>query len=199
MIRRNSIEGSSIISKIMYTKVSIPKNGDGAGCPVSKSSNIIIIDVDDIKTEPTREVGNTALKGDLELETDAKAVAIYATPTTISETEEYSGDADARGVKQGLEFEHPGNSSAVKGFSEAFMNRGEVILVTDCDGTAAGRTQMFGRKCNPLFMSIERTGNNEANKRKFTFKQELNDKFLPGDYSGAMPAVAEAAKAAETV
>lgn len=48
-------------------------------------------------------------------------------------------------------------------------------------------------------MSIERTGNNEANKRKFTFKQELNDKFLPGDYSGAMPAVAEAAKAAETV
>lgn len=52
----------------MYTKVSIPKNGDGAGCPVSRSSNIIIIDVDDIKVEPTREVGNTALKGDLELE-----------------------------------------------------------------------------------------------------------------------------------
>ena len=199
MIRRNSIEGSSIISKIMYTKVSIPKNGDGAGCPVPKSSNIIIIDVEDIKTEPTREVGNTALKGDLELETDAKAVAIYATPTTISETEEFSGDADARGVKQGLEFEHPGNSPAVKGFSEAFMNRGVVILVTDCDGTAAGRTQMFGRKCNPLFMSTERTGNNEANKRKFTFKQELNDKFLPGDYSGAMPAVAEAAKSTETV
>ena len=68
----------------MYTKVSIPKNGDGAGCPVSRSSNIIIIDVDDIKVEPTREVGNTALKGDLELVEGAKAVAIYATPTTIT-------------------------------------------------------------------------------------------------------------------
>lgn len=184
----------------MYTKVSIPKNGDGAGCPVSRSSNIIIIDVDDIKVEPTREVGNTALKGDLELVEGAKAVAIYATPTTITETEEFSGDADARGVKQGVEYEHPGNSAEIKGFSEAFMNRGVVILVTDCDGTAAGRTQMFGRKCNPLFMSAERTGNNEANKRKFTFKQELNDKFLPGDYTGAMPATADAAKpAGETV
>ena len=43
-------------------------------------------------------------------------------------------------------------------------------------------------------MSAERTGNNEANKRKFTFKQELKDKFLPGDYTGTMPAIADAAK-----
>ncbi len=180
----------------MYTKVSIPKNGDGAGCAVSRSSDIIIVDVDDIKTEPTREVGNPAMKGDLELNEEAKAVVIYGTPTTIEETEEYSGDADARGVKQGVAFEHPGNSSAIKGFTEAFMNKGVVILVKECDGTANGKVQMFGRKCNPLFLSAERTGNNEANKRKFTFKQELNDKFLPGDYSGAMPAVADAAKAA---
>lgn len=177
----------------MYTKVSIPKNGDGAGCPVSRLSDIIVIDVDDIKTEPTREVGNPAVTGDIELNADAKAVAIYATPTTIAETEEYSGEPDARGVKQGVEFEHPGNSVAVKGFTEAFMNKGVVILVRECDGTAAGRTQIYGRKCNPLFMSVERTGNNEANKRKFTFKQELNDKFLPGDYSGALPGVAAAA------
>ena len=31
-----------------YQKVSIPKNGDGAGCATAKASEIIIIDVDDI-------------------------------------------------------------------------------------------------------------------------------------------------------
>ena len=177
----------------MYTKVSIPKNGDGAGCPAAKSSEIIIIDVDDVKTEPTREVGNPAMTGDIELETSAKAVSIYGTPSTIEESEEYSGDADARGVKSGVAFEHPGNSAAVKGFTEAFMNKGVIILVKECDGTAGGRVQYFGIKCNPLFLSVERTGNNTANKRKFTFKQELPSKFLPGDYSGQIPEVAAAA------
>lgn len=179
----------------MYTKVSIPKVGDGAGCPVAKSSEIIIIDVDDVKTEPTREVGNPAMTGDLELETSAKAISIYGTPTTIEESEEYSGDADARGVKSGVAFEHPGNSVAVKGFTEAFMNKGVIILVKECDGTAGGRVQYFGSKCNPLFLSVERTGNNTANKRKFTFKQELPSKFLPGDYSGQLPEVAAEATA----
>lgn len=182
-----------------YVKVSIPKNSDGAGCAVAKSCDITIMDVADITAEPTREVGNTALVGDYTLSADAKAMTIYGTPTTISETEEYSGDLDARGVKQGVEFEHPGDSVAVKNFIEAYMNRGVVILVKECDGSAEGRVQAFGDKCNPLYMSVERTGNNEANKRKFTFKQELSGKFLPGDYSGKMPAVAgEAAATNET-
>ena len=50
-----------------YVKVSIPKNGDGAGCADPKSSEIIIIDVADVATEPTRELGNVALTGDVEL------------------------------------------------------------------------------------------------------------------------------------
>lgn len=176
-----------------YQKVSIPKNGDGAGCATAKASEIIIIDVDDIKEEPTRTVGNPAMDGDYTLNEGATAIAIYATPSSIDLPEEYSGDADARGVKQGVAFEHPGNSVEIKGFTEAYMNRGVVILVKECDGSAAGRTQAFGSKCNPLFMTVESTNNKDATKRKFTFKQELNDKFLPGDYSGT--AVTVAAKA----
>ena len=125
----------------------------------------------------------------------ATAVAIYATPSSIDLSEEYSGDADARGVKQGVAFEHPGNSVEIKGFTEAFMNRGVVILVREGDGSTSGRTQAFGSKCNPLFMTVENTNNKDATKRKFTFKQELNDKFLPGDYVGADVPVANKAKA----
>lgn len=176
-----------------YTKVSIPKNGDGAGCPAANLSDLYIIDVDDITAEPTREVGDGALTGDYTLSADAKAVAVYGTPTTIEETEDYSGDPDARGVMQGIGFEHPGNSKVIKGFIEAFMNKGVVILKKECDGSSAGRVQAFGSKCNPLYLTVERTGNNEANKRKLTFKQELNGKFLPGDYTGKMPEVADKA------
>lgn len=178
-----------------YQKVSIPKNGDGAGCATPKSSEIIIMDVDDIKAEPTRTVGNPTMEGDYELNAEATAVAIYATPSSIDLPEEYSGEADARGVKQGVAFEHPGNSVEIKGFTEAFMNRGVVILVKECDESANGRTQAFGSKCNPLFMTVESTNNKDATKRKFTFKQELNSKFLPGDYSGAAVPVADKSSA----
>lgn len=179
-----------------YTKVSIPKNGDGAGCPVPKSCDIIIVDVSDIATEPTRTIGNTETVGDLTLSETAKAVKIYGTPSTINLTEDYSGDPDARGVKQGLEFEHPGNSKAIKDFTEAFLNKGVVALVKECDGSAKGRTQIFGSKCNPLFITPETTNSKEATKRKFAMKQEVVGQFLPGDYSGAEPAVAADATAA---
>lgn len=175
----------------MYNKVSIPKNGDGAGCPIPKSSDIIIIDVEDIVTEPTRTVGNVGLVGDFILKENAKAITIYGTPSTIDTTEEYAGEADARGVKQGLSFEHPGNSVAIKNHIEAFMNKGVIILVKECDGTSAGRVQAFGNKCNPLFLSLETTQTKEANKRKFNWKQEIVDKFLPGEYKGKLPAIAE--------
>lgn len=173
-----------------YTKVSIPKAGDGAGCATPRKSQIILIDIEDIVSEPTREVGNTLMTGKYTLKDSAKAVSIYATSSTIAVTEEYSGDPDAEGVKCGLEFEHPGNSVAVKNFLEVFKNKGVIAIVTECNGTAAGRPQAIGTVCNPLRLSVETTMNGEATKRKLTWKQAMNDKFLAGEYSGELPAVA---------
>ena len=174
-----------------YVKVSIPKNGDGAGCADPKSSEIIIIDVADVATEPTRELGNVALTGDVELKEGAEALYIYATSPTIECTEETSGDVDARGIMQGIAFEHPGDSADVKNFTEVYLNKGVIILTRSCDGSEAGRYKYFGNTCNPLFLSVERTDTKEANKRKFTFKPESAGKFLPGEYSGALPTLAK--------
>ncbi len=181
----------------MYTKVSIPKSGDGAGCPTPRKSQIILVDVDDVASEPTREVGNVTVQGDLTLNEGAKAVSIYATSSTIQITEEFGGDPDAEGVRNGLVFEHPGNSVAVKNFLEVFKNKGVIAIVTECDGTASGRPQIIGRVCNPLRLSVETTMNNEATKRTLTWQQAINDKFLAGEYSGELPALAAEASSSQ--
>ena len=86
-----------------YVKVSVPKNSDGAGAATIKDPTIIIVDITDITAEPTREVGNTELVGDITLAESAKAVGIYATPSSISVTEESNGEVDARSCIKGVE------------------------------------------------------------------------------------------------
>ena len=79
----------------MYTKVSIPKNGDGAGCAIIKDPNIILVDVNDIVSEPTRSHGNVNMEGDLELAEGAKSIAIYATSSSIVCGSDQEGEEDA--------------------------------------------------------------------------------------------------------
>ena len=179
----------------MYTKVSIPKNSDGAGAAVIKDPTVILVDVEDIATEPSRSVGNTELDGDLTLKESAKAVGIYATPSSIVITEEVSGEVDARSIIKGLEYVHPGDSVDIANHQEAFLNKGVVALVKECDGSSAGRTRLIGSKCNPLYLSPEYTNSGEATNRKFVWKQNQGDKFVVGTYSGAALTLAAAAAA----
>ena len=134
--------------------------------------------MEDVASEPTREVGNCVVTGDLTLKTGAKAISIYATASTIQVTEELSGDPDAEGIKTGIVFDHPGNSVAIKNFIEIFKNRGVIAIVQECDGTTAGRPQIMGRVCNPLRLSLETKMDAEATKRTLTSKQAIPDKNL---------------------
>ena len=86
---------------------------------------------------------------------------------------------------------------AVKNFLEVFKNKGVIAIVTECDGTASGRPQIIGRVCNPLRLSVETTMNNEATKRTLTWQQAINDKFLAGEYSGELPALAAEASSSQ--
>lgn len=176
----------------MYTKVSIPKSGDGAGCAIIKDPNIILVDVDDIVSEPARTHGNVVTDGDLTLKENAKAIAVYATSSSIVCGADQEGEADAKGFKDKVEFEHPGDSDDSENFAEAAANKGFVVLVKQCDGTTAGKTKIYGRKCNPLFLTIETTDSKDAAKKKFAFAQGVADKFRPGVYTGTQPELADA-------
>lgn len=174
-----------------YVNVSVPKNSDGAGAATIKDPTVILIDVNDIDSEPTREVGNTEVVGDITLKKDAKAVGIYATPSSISITEESNGEVDSRTCTQGVEYTHPGDSVAIANHAEANMNRGIIALVKECDGSAAGRVRLIGSKCNPLYLAAEYTNSSEGANRKFVWKQNQGGKFVVGTYKGAMPVIAD--------
>ncbi len=173
-----------------YVKSSIPRPDDGAGCAVARKSQIIVIDAEDVASEPARTVGDCSVTGDITLKTGAKALSIYATSSTIQVTEELSGDPDAEGIKNGAVFEHPGNSVAIKNFVEVYKNRGVILLIQECDGSSSGRYQLIGRACNPLRLSLETKMDGEATKRTLTWKQALSDKFLAAEYSGDLPELA---------
>ena len=181
-----------------YVKVSIPKAADGAGAPTIKDATVILIDVDDIASEPARTFGNTVITGDITLVQGAKAIGIYATPSSINPTREPSGEADARSMIKGLEFDHPGDSDTIESFIEACLNKGFVALYKECNGSANGRVRMMGSKCNPLCLSPELTDGKEATKNHIVLKQEQGDKFAIATYEGTMPALADAPEDEET-
>jgi len=51
----------------MYNPVSILKTDEGAGCPRPKNPTIILVPVEFVAAEPTREIGDIVMKSDLEL------------------------------------------------------------------------------------------------------------------------------------
>lgn len=173
-----------------YVKVSIPKAADGAGAPTIKDPTVTLIDVDDVASEPSRSHGDTVISGDITLKEGAKAIGIYATPSSINPIRESNGEADARSLVKGLEFDHPGDSDAIESFIEANLNKGFIALYKECDGSANGRVRLVGSKCNPLALSPELTAGNEATRNHLTFRQEQGDKFAIATYGGKMPTLA---------
>ena len=173
-----------------YVKVSIPKNSEGAGAATIKKPTVILIDVADVASEPARTLGSPNISGDITLAQSAKAVGIYATPSSIEITRESSGDVDARATIKGIAYDHPGDSDAIEGHLEAYLNKGVIALVTECDGSANGRVRLVGSVCNPLDLEPEYTNTNEATRNRFVWKQAQGDKFGVATYAGALPALA---------
>lgn len=170
-------------------KVSIPSPGNGAAAPVIKDPTVIIISVADIATEPSRTHGNTSIDGNITLSTGAKGIGVYATPSSIEITEEVQGEADARGILQGVAFNHPGDSVAIANLAESVLNEGVVILVKACEGGY----RLVGSKCNPLYNQPEYLNSSEGTRRRFVFKQEQAGKYVVAHYSGTVPDLAAAA------
>lgn len=169
-----------------YVAKSIGRPAGGAGNPTPKLPNILIYDMEDCESYPTRTVGTTTAAEGFKLKAEKKLFGVYATPSSIEILQEAEGDADQRGYKKGVKFEHPGNSDDIEDFIEYYSNKNLGVFVKDCNGK---RARSIGDPCQPLSMKVETTESKDGTKVTITLQQDVRDEFRILRYTGELPEV----------
>ena len=82
-----------------YVTKSIGRPAGGAGNPTPKNPNVLLFDMEDVETYPTRTVGVTTASAGFKLKEGKKMFGLYLTPGSIELIQEPEGDADARNDK----------------------------------------------------------------------------------------------------
>ena len=106
-----------------YVKVDIAKPGDNKGVGGDKKDKVIIFDWDDVASMPSRDANGIVVTGNIVMNPGAYMVKLYATQSTIKAGADSEGDPDAKGITQSVEFEHPGDSQAIREFRANWMTR----------------------------------------------------------------------------
>lgn len=171
-----------------YVIKSIGRPAGGAGNPTPKNPNVLLYDMDDVETYPTRTVGVTTASEGFKLKEGKKLFGLYLTPASIEIIQEAEGDADARGYKKGVKGEHPGNSVQSEDFIEYYSNKNIGAIVLNCNDKSA---RFVGDPCNPLSMKVETTESKEGTKKTITLQQDVRDEFRILTYTGELPEVTE--------
>ncbi len=179
---------------MQYIKKSIGRITGGAGNPSPKHPTILIFEWDDVERFPTRVVGVTTYSEGFELKEGAKLQPLYATPSSIEVLQESEGDADARGYKKGVKFDHPGNSADIEDFIEYNSNRNLGAIVRSCDGKTV---RIIGSPCNPLSLKAETQDNKDGTKTSMTLQQDVRDAFRVLTYTGELPPVMDESSESE--
>jgi len=154
---------------LLYVPVSVPKTGANPARPRGKDENIIIIRTKDIETFPQRDengVKSVALSN-LVLKAGAKAISIYATPSTIKRFDTGEGDPDAKGWLANLEFEHPGDEIALEEFLENNINENLIAISSRRNWTAV---KIHGTIEEPLQFDVEQQDDKDGLKSTIKLK-----------------------------
>ncbi|MFZ4463087.1 MAG: hypothetical protein ACOYN5_04530 [Bacteroidales bacterium] len=155
----------------MYVKVDVTKPSQpGVGKGGNKKDKIILVDIDDLVSEATRDAAGILITGNHVFKNGAYAVVIQVTQDSISGKPSSEGDTDAEGIMQELVFAHPGSSQEIREFRSNWIGRNILAFVQKCsDGT----TDQYGASCAPLRMKFEAPDDKDNNKSVFTLKSAL--------------------------
>ncbi len=178
-----------------YIKKSIGRITGGAGNPSPKHPTILVFEFEDVEQFPTREVGVTTYAEGFALKKGAKLQPLYATASSIEILQEAEGDADARGYKKGVKFDHPGNSADIEDFIEYNSNRNLGAIVKSCDGKLV---RIIGSPCNPLSLKAETSDNKDGTKTSMTMQQDVRDAFRVLTYTGELPEIMDETSESQT-
>lgn len=165
-----------------YVKVDVTKPGDNKGVGGDKKDKIILIDVDDIATMPSRDASGIVIAGNIVMSAGTYMTKVYGTQNTIKAGADSQGDPDAKGIEQTVEFEHPGDSVALREFRANWMNKNVMIIVERC---SSSMKCLYGTPCSPLQMVFKAEDDKDKNKTTFTFKSTQKGPDV-ADYQGTL-------------
>ena len=167
------------------TNVAKPANSAGGGSP--KNPNVTIIAVSDVATWPARDDKGVLISGNFVMNTGAKAISVYMTPTKIKAGYEPEGDEDSQTFKHKFEGLHPGDSLAINELVQNYSGEPCIIIVGSCDDADK---RIYGTKCAPMYLKPSATDENDNRNHTLMFEQYAKRNLLPAHYTGAIPTVA---------
>ncbi|MFC0605901.1 hypothetical protein [Winogradskyella pulchriflava] len=166
-----------------YSNPSIVEKGRGSA--ESKSFEIIIMDVNDIATFPTRDSSNVAMSGNFVMK-DGKYVTkmqVSSSKTSLPVTSE--GEEDNVSISALPEFSFPGSTLAFEEFVANWTNRSVIVAVqVGACGGGSSFWRVYGSQCAPLSLLLEAQNNNDATMGLIKFQQFAKTDLMPGRYSG---------------
>jgi hypothetical protein len=163
-----------------YVKIDVLKPGDNKGVGGDKKDKIIVFDWDDVLTNPARDSKGIVITGNLAFIPGAYMSKIYATQSTIKAGADSTGDPDAKGIEQSVDFEHPGDSVEIREFRANWMNKNIGIIIEKC---STEKKNLYGTPCAPLQMVFKSEDDKDKNKTTFTFKSTQKGPDV-ADYQG---------------
>lgn len=151
-----------------YVKVNVLKPtaaspGNGGGL----KDKITVFDWNDVTSGYGRDAAGIVMAGPLVFSAGAYAIQLYATQDTIKASAESSGDTDAEGVMQTVEFNHPGNLKEIREFLANWLGRSIGIAVEKC---VDGSITLYGSPCAPLRLAHKNEWDKDKNVATLTFK-----------------------------
>jgi hypothetical protein len=167
-----------------YIKANVAKPaGKSAGAAAPKDPNVTIVAVDDIQTWPARDENGVNHTGNFVMNTGAKMIQLYMTPSKIKAGFESDGEEDTITFKQKFEGEHPGNELAIAEFVQNWTGVNCIIIYGSCSDSFK---KVIGTKCAPVQLKPSLKDDNDSRMHILVFEQFAKSGYVPGHYTGSL-------------
>lgn len=158
-------------------------NSAGAGSP--KDPNITIIRVQDIAVWPMRDPKKVNMVGSFVTKPGTKPFTCYLTPSSIKANSEPEGEEDSITYKHKVEGTSPGQELDLSELAQNFTSVPCIVFLGSC---ADAYMKVYGTKCAPMNLkagSVDEAGKTHHN---LVFEQFAKAPYVPGHYTGTIPA-----------
>lgn len=167
-----------------YIRTNVAKpTGKSPGAAAPKEPNVTIVAVDDIATWPARDASGVNHVGNFVMNSGAKMISLYMTPSKIKASFESDGDEDSISFKQKFEGQHPGNELEIAEFVQNWTGVNCIVIYGSCSDAFR---KVIGTKCAPVQLKPSLKDDNDSREHMLTFEQFAKSGYVPGHYTGSL-------------